>query len=890
LFNKNKNCKISQMQKKEDFFSSGLEGLDQILHGVRAGDNIVWEVDNINDYIVFVHPFCRYAYNTGRKLIYFRFAKNQDLLPEDIKASVIRLDPQKGFESFITDVFAVIKKNGKGACYVFDPLSDLSVDWYSDQMLENFFLLTCPYLYDFETATYFAIFRNYHFQSTISAIRNTAQIVLNIYNNNNQLYLLPIKVYERHSPTMYMLHYWQNQKFEPIMKSTVTSEILSNISHPWLDFTINRKDTWTNVFLKAYNISKKNQKEKLNDASLIKNKPKKSATHNTLKRQIINMNITQDKRLFDLCYKYFTLPDLIEIGKRMIGSGFIGGKSVGMLLARSILKSTDSKWENILETHDSFFVGSDVFYSFIIKNGCWWDKQQIKYAKNQFKNSEEIQKKILKGELPLQNNEQIKEMLNYFGQFPIIVRSSSLLEDAYGNAFSGKYESIFCVNQGSPKERLKNLLKAIYTVYASTLNKEALNYRLHWDLLSKDEQMALLVQRVSGAFYNRFYLPQIAGVGYSFNPYVWNTRIDPAKGVIRLVFGLGTRAVERFDDDYTRIIALNAPHIRPESTFDDIRKYSQRHVDVLDLDANHLKSFYFEDIINQIDNRPIELFISKDPEIENRMKDLNIKSSFPGLLTFEKLLMKTSFIKDIREMLEILESAYKHPVDIEFTANFFKNGDYRINLLQCRPFQVNFKMKSIKKPQNIRAEDIILKTQGPILGQNILNKIDRIVYVSPSKYSHMSTTERYSVARLIGELTTIEKKNILLIGPGRWGTSMPALGIPVSFAEIKNVCMICELSEMHGGIIPEISLGTHFFNDLIEMKIIYMALFRNRKNNILNEKILQKTPGKLKKILPGSERWSDSIFVIDREDICGNGSVSVYANVIKQEVIIYCSS
>ena len=141
--------------------------------------------------------------------------------------------------------------------------------------------------------------------------------------------------------------------------------------------------------------------------------------------------------------------------------------------------------------------------------------------------------------------DEFSEMLDYFGQSPIIVRSSSLLEDSYGNAFSGKYESVFCANQGPHHKRLQDFLSAIRTIYASSMSEKALRYRAQRGLLDDDEQMSLLVQRVSGVRYDGLFYPQVAGVGLSRNPYVWHECIDPNAGVIRLVFGLGTRAVDR---------------------------------------------------------------------------------------------------------------------------------------------------------------------------------------------------------------------------------------------------------------------------------------------------------------------------------------------------------
>ena len=251
-----------------------------------------------------------------------------------------------------------------------------------------------------------------------------------------------------------------------------------------------------------------------------------------------------------------------------------------------------------------------------------------------FDKADEMQKKLLHGKFPANIIDQFREMLNYFGQSPIIVRSSSLLEDAYGNAFSGKYESIFCTNHGTPEQRLKDFINAVRTVYSSTMSRDALSYRLHRGLLNKDEQMALLVQRVSGDYYGDYYFPQVAGVGYSFNPFVWNSKIDPSQGVLRLVFGLGTRAVDQHGNDYTRIVAVNAPLLRPESTFDEVRKHTQKIVDVLDLQDNTHKSINFEQAAKSSTGLPIEIFASNDTETEERARSMNIKNVFTWVLTF----------------------------------------------------------------------------------------------------------------------------------------------------------------------------------------------------------------------------------------------------------------
>ncbi len=218
---------------------------------------------------------------------------------------------------------------------------------------------------------------------------------------------------------------------------------------------------------------------------------------------------------------------LVEIMQRMIGTGQIGGKSLGMLLARAILKHADARWAERLESHDSFYVGSDVFYTYLVQNGCWWLRRRQKDFALGLQRAAEARQKILQGAFPDYIQDQFLEMLEYFGQSPLIVRSSSLLEDNYGNAFSGKYESVFCANQGSPQERLEAFMNAVRTVYASTMSEEGLRYRQHHGLLDRDEQMALLIQRVSGEMYGDLFFPHIAGVGFSFNPFVWHAGHRP---------------------------------------------------------------------------------------------------------------------------------------------------------------------------------------------------------------------------------------------------------------------------------------------------------------------------------------------------------------------------
>ncbi|MBN2408061.1 MAG: pyruvate, phosphate dikinase [Elusimicrobia bacterium] len=869
------------MVKVYTLMSTGLTELDEVIQGVRPGDNIVWQVDSVKDYMFFVQPFCRDAYKKGSNLVYFRFAQHEPLIPEDVKADVYQLHPEEGFETFIAEIFTVIEKYGPETFYVFDCLSELTVDWYSDRMLANFFMLTCPYLYDYDTATYFALLRNRHTTGTIDAIHSTAQVVIDLYRDKEQIYMQPLKVYKRHTKTMYMLHHWRDNRFQPVKKSTVISEILQKVPHPWLDFSVSHKDMWNRVFEQAQEI----QKEMESGGARADRK------YEEYRQRLLKMVVTREEIVLKLAEKYFDLSDLIDIGKHMVGTGLIGGKTVGMLLARAILRKKNKYWEERLEPHDSFFIGSDVFYTYLIKSKCWWVRWKQRHGENFLEGAEEARNRMLNGTFPDDIQNQFKEILNYFGQSPIIVRSSSLLEDAYGNSFSGKYESVFCANQGTPEERLDDFLNAVRKVYSSTMGHDALMYRYRRGLLDRDEQMALLVQRVSGSVYDSYFYPQIAGVGFSYNLYVWNKDIDPKAGVLRVVFGLGTRAVDRQDDDYTRVVAVNEPDRRPEANFDEVRKYAQRKVDVLDLEKNRPASEYFGDLIDKKPELPLELFLSRDREMERKLNERPGKKREAWLITFDDLFSKTKFIGDLQEILRTLQDAYSYPVDIEFTANFSSADDFKINLLQCRPYQVKKGIGVVREPGKISREKLILETRGPVIGSSIHSVIDRLIYVVPQKYSRLSERDRYQVANLIGRITNIEKaekeKFIMLLGPGRWGTSTPSLGVPVKFSEINNVSVICEIAEMHEGLVPDVSLGTHFFNDLVELDILYMAIYPDKKENFINREFLTGSENQLKKLIPDAGRWAETVRVIELSKSEKGSKLFLNVNSVEQRGICY---
>ncbi len=868
------------MSSQENSLSTGLPGLDEVLQGLQTGDNVVWQVDSIDEYQEFVNPFYENALKNNDKLIYFRFARHHPLIPEKVGAEIHHLSPDQGFEAFITTIHEIIEQNGQGGFYVFDSLSELALDCYSDRMVGNFFVLTCPYLLKLGAIAYFAVLRNSHSFHAASPITETTQLLLDVYRYQENIYVHPLKVYGRFSPTIYMLHKWEDDRFLPVTHSHQIAEVLTSTSQTVLETASYQMGVWNRMFLQAEEMLEAHRREE--------------CSKNTIAVQferLLQMMFSRDERVLRLAKRYLTLNDILEIRKRMNGTGFIGGKAVGMILARAILLQHNSRWNEILEVHDSFYVGSDVFYTFLVVNDCWWLRKKQKDPETFLDDNAEARQRILNGKFPDYIIKRFSDMLDYFGQSPIIVRSSSLLEDTFGNTFAGKYESVFCVNQGSREERLEKFLDAVRTIYASSMSEEALTYRAKRGILDIDEQMALLIQRVSGAKYGMYFYPQMAGVGISFNPFAWSESIDANAGVIRVVFGLGTRAVERSSDDFTRLVPLNAPTLRPENNAQEIRRYTQRKVDLLDLEINELTTHMFSEVLQKSDSLPAHYFYSMDEEFSNLSRGLASSGPPPRTLSFHQIFEQSSFIEDMRKMLRTLQDAYEHPVDIEFTTIFTGLESYKINLLQCRPFQYKGDTVIKPPPADLDQDAILLESHGAVIGHSRVAAIDRIIYVVPSVYGQLPLNDRYSIARLIGRLTRLKEdhppQTTMLIGPGRWGTTTPSLGVPVSFAEINSVSILCEVVAMRENLVPDVSLGTHFFSNLVELEILYFALFPGKEGHSLNTQSLELAPNQLSKLIPSAETHAQAVRVIDITDLKNILSIRMNANAFSQKVICY---
>jgi pyruvate, water dikinase len=220
----------------------------------------------------------------------------------------------------------------------------------------------------------------------------------------------------------------------------------------------------------------------------------------------------------------------------------------------------------------------------------------------------------------------------------------------------------------------------------------------------------------------------------------------------------------------------------------------------------------------------------------------------------------------MRELLAELRAAYGCQVEVEFTANVYADGSHKINLLQCRPLPVVESDSDVHAPTVVAPEDLLLHARGAVLGRGRVISLARLVYVVPSAYGRLGTRDRYRVARLVGKLNHLSGQSraerVMLMGPGRWGTRLPELGVPVAIGEISTVSVLCEIDAMHEGLTPDLSLGTHFFHEVTELDMLYLGYAMAREDNVLNERLLLEAPNRLPELLPDETALGDVVRVI----------------------------
>lgn len=592
-----------------------------------------------------------------------------------------------------------------------------------------------------------------------------------------------------------------------------------------------------------------------------------------IKVVLIKAMISDQLAFVGIARNYFSIEDLDKIRRHRIGRGKIGGKAAGLMLAWTILHSAQggvgSELTKKLAMPESFFVGADVFYDFLEINDLLDNlNQKYKPTEQIISDYKTLPQRFAEGRFPPGIVAQLTDLLRQVDQAPLIVRSSSLLEDNVNTSFAGKYDSIFCPNQGTPEENLQDLLWAITQVYASALNPDALLYRRQMGLIDYDERMAIIIQKVVGEQHKSLFFPTLAGVGFSRNPFLWTPRLKREEGFVRLVTGLGTRAVDRVPDDYPRMIGLSHPTLRPSQNGRQIAHYSQHQMDVVDLRANELRTVPVRDVIDR--NFPwLRLLASRftDGAIQSITSTATEVPPDEVVLTLDGVVERTEFVPMLKQVLTTLEAAYGCPVDVEFTLEFrgtMRKPQTILHLLQCRPQSSADQTVRIEVPTDVPKGDILF-TANYLIPNGIVERIRYIVYVDPSQYARLApASEKIEIARAIGRLNRVlQNDRFILVGPGRWGSSNMDLGVKVTYADVFNTLMLVELGYSQSNSMPEVSYGTHFFQDLVEAQIFPLAVFPDQEGVLFDKRYLAEAPNLLTSLLPGQAASEGVLKVID---------------------------
>lgn len=584
-----------------------------------------------------------------------------------------------------------------------------------------------------------------------------------------------------------------------------------------------------------------------------------------IKVVLIKSMISDHLQYVGIAKEWFSIDDLKAILKRRIGRGKIGGKAAGIELARRILYQTaEPRLLEQLRFPRSWFLAADVFYRFTQFN------ELFEFANQKYKSEAEIRgeypairQRFERGRFPEEYIEPLRLVLEELGSTPFIVRSSSLLEDSFGFSFAGKYESIFCANQGDPKRNLRELLRAIADVYSGIYSPDVLLYRRHMDLLDYDERMAVLIQEVPGRQHNRRRFPDAAGVAFSQNQYRWTPKIDRAAGFMRLVWGLGTRAVEQLGNEHPRLVALSHPELRPDHDPQRIKRYSQRSVDLIDYDQAGMRTVPVEQVLST--ELPHLRWIAQRI-LNDELQDLVSRPvGIPAdqlVVTFDGLLRGTRFPADLSQVLQALERAYHRPVDVEFLLMLEPSpAQPTLYLLQCRP-QSRMELEQVELPQNV-PEHRRLFVSRRLIPDGRVSDVRYLVFISPFELPAVFDAQpRAELARLVGRINArLSAERYILMGPGRWGSHHPELGIPVGYGDIYRALALVEV--VPDSQAPEPSYGTHFYQDLVEAGIYPLAIALGDNGDEFNHQFFERSANCLAKLLPADAEWEPLVKVIE---------------------------
>ena len=339
------------------------------------------------------------------------------------------------------------------------------------------------------------------------------------------------------------------------------------------------------------------------------------------------------------------------------------------------------------------------------------------------------------------------------------------------------------------------------------------------------------------------------------------------------------------------MIAVSSPRLRPETGLKAAR-YSQRQVDLIDLRRNEFATLPFNEVVTEADYPNLHLLISvlRDDGLYDPATRHLQATPRQMVLTFNNLISRTAFVAIIGGMLAELERVYGHPVDTEFTASIAEDGQVHVNLLQCRPMNIPEIPSQISVPTDIPVERVLFHCSH-FIGGGIVEGIRHIIYVVPEQYAAIESPDvKKSIGRVIGQVNATLREmgsKELIVGPGRFGSSNINLGVNVSYADIDNAAALVEVAREEAGQLPELSYGTHFFQDLVESHTIYLAAYPDDPTTSFQQSFFEGAPNILADLAPEMSKFAAIVRVIDVSQATGGQLARLVADPQGRDALCY---
>jgi CheY-like chemotaxis protein len=514
-------------------------------------------------------------------------------------------------------------------------------------------------------------------------------------------------------------------------------------------------------------------------------------------------------------------PEVTEFTR--IGQGSVGGKARGIAFMASELHQARYRHplfrENSIKIPQTCVIASSGFKDFISLN---------KLHPDEHLSDHEIRQQFLSGNLPDWLLNDLKSYVQHI-HYPLSVRSSSLLEDARYRPYAGIYHTCMLTNQAPDfNERLEQLVQAVKRVYASTWFEGPMAYSRSIGQTGVDA-MAVIIQQTVGRQYGEFFYPAISGVAQSYNYYP----VDPMRaedGIVHLATGFGKTVVE--GERSLRFCPAYPLHMPQFSTVEDMLDNAQRHFYCLSRAAGAesvggMTLRQLEEAGDAADEKAIRFLSSAYIPEEHRIRDSRVPG--PKILTFAPILKYDVYplAALLKELLVLGRAGMGCEVEIEFAVDLADNpAESVFYFLQIRPLVVGSQPAQLRITEEDRAAAFL--SSGNALGFGRHDKMQDIVFVRPDSFDRAKTRDYAQAIGKINRMLHQQERPYLLIGPGRWGTADPWLGIPVQWRDISGVGAITELQD--GAVQAEASQGSHFFQNITSLGIPYLMI-RNQGNS-----------------------------------------------------------